>query len=156
MNLAVSKRKTAQPLDLSSFSLRAIDAEATVLTDDGLVAAHGLTRSHRLQALGGGDIAIDWIERFDFDADFLARYPDIAPFCLEAGSLGPRLPRRDLFLSPKQMLWCTPEVDDPGRLGSAKTLAKKPTERGGAIAYIAIGTSRPTLICVEGIWVLTA
>jgi len=156
MNLAISKRKTAQPLDLCSFSLRAIDAEANVLTDDGLVAAHGLTRSHRLQALGGGSIAIDWIERFDFDAEFLSVYPDIAPFCLEAESLGPRLPRRDLFLSPKQMLWCTPEIDDPGRLGSARTLARKPTKQGGAVAYIAIGAVRPTLFCVEGIWVLTA
>lgn len=149
--------ETGVPVDPSVFSLRAVAAGTLIETDRGAVPAEHLTRKHRLRTIGGRFADLDWLERLDLEPHFLARYPDLKPVLIEAGELGPSQPRRDLLVSPGQMIWSSEAGARTGVFGAARRLARSPDalrDHDIGISYIVFAATDPVVVKAEGVWIV--
>lgn len=141
------------PDDRALARLRAFGDQTLITTERGPIPAKDLTAADRVRARTGEYVGIDWVEKMTLGPDFFEYHPDLRPVLLCEGDLGDG-PRRNVVLSPEQMIWR--ERDGAGefrRAGDLSPYANLFRKRMPAVTYVAFQCTKPTVIDADGLWV---
>lgn len=76
-----------------------------ILTEDGEAPVESLVIGDKVMTMLGRFRPIKWIGRRSYAGRFVQGNRDILPVCVKAGSLGDRLPWRDLWISPHHAMY---------------------------------------------------
>lgn len=130
-----------------------------ILTPGGETPVERLQAGDLVTTLDHGPLAIRYIARTVLSPQRLRAEPHLAPHCLPRGSLGPALPRRDLYISPQhammlagpscEMLLGCPEVLAPARHLEATRQVSPDRTRWG-VTYIHLLFDDHQIIFAEG------
>ena len=133
-----------------------------IATDNGDIPVEWLETTDRVLTRDHGYQPILWIGRTKLPAGYFQAYPDEAPVCLPAGSLGSGCPTHDLQLTgdhrvlirsvDAELLFFSPEVLAPAKAwveaGRARALK---SERSYTVTHILCADHE--IIAAEGAWV---
>jgi hypothetical protein len=80
-------------------------AGTRIATASGERAVEALVIGELVTTLHGGARPVRWIGRRTYDRRFLGGALSVLPVRISAGAIGPKIPARDLFISPGHALW---------------------------------------------------
>ncbi|PWK62747.1 Hint domain-containing protein [Roseicyclus mahoneyensis] len=133
-------------------------------TARGPVAVEDLRVGDLVVTLDHGPQPLRWIGRRDVTLAGIIAQPDLRPFRLAAGALGPGLPQRDLWLSPQHRVLVRSRIAErmtgsPEVLVAAKHLCALPgiaqSLRFAPVRYLHLRLDRHELVRAEGAWAET-
>ena len=123
-------------------------AATLIRTAHGEVAIENLRAGDLVVANSGGQRPIKWIGRRAYPKSAVQQNRGLLTVCLRAGSLGFRVPERDLYVSQKHAMFIDGVLIHAIELvnGRSIVLVTEPT----AIEYFHVELDRPAIIFAEG------
>lgn len=137
------------------WNLPGILGDTRISTNFGEVPAHLIRERDRLRTRDHGFLAVQRIEEYKIDAEFIAHRPDAAPITLPKGCIRSGLPKQNVYLSPAQKV-VKLSTGVQARGIEARDLSKQyyAYDRSMAgLSYFIFHLGQPALIRSEGIWI---
>ena len=124
-----------------------------VRTSFGDVYAVALRKGDLVRTRSGEFKPIVWLDRIMLDDEFLATMRDANPIHLPAGSIARGLPRRDVMLSPRQVVTAQADFHEPREAGAltGRPNIRRRFETG--MSYTVFHLGRSEEVSCEGMWV---
>ena len=98
----------------------------------------------------GQSCRIKWIGRRSYSSRHAARCPNLLPVCIKAGAFDGRLPRRDLFVSPRHAFLLDGILIEAGLLMNGISIFRTSGLSAGPIRYLHIELERHDILLAEG------
>jgi hypothetical protein len=132
-------------------------AETLIATPRGQVAVKDLQAGDTVITRDNGAKEIRWIGWRDLGASDLARHPEWRPVVINAGSLGPDMPARDLVVSPRHRILMSGErvilnFGETEVLASAKHLTHRAGIAAQHVTYIHLLLDHHEVLFSNGAW----
>jgi hypothetical protein len=119
-----------------------------ILTERGEVKVEQLAIGDLVSTMSGQLRPIKWIGRRDYGGRFVMGRKDILPICFRAGSLGDRVPRRDLWISPHHAMYLDGLLVEARHLVNGASVVQ--AEHVEEVSYIHIELETHDVLVAEG------
>jgi hypothetical protein len=124
-------------------------AGTLIATEDGDVPVECLQVGQRVRSvLRGGSAPVVWIGYRQVACDQHPRPDRVWPVCVRAGAFGPRMPARDLFLSPDHAVFVEGVLIPVRHLVNGSTVRQVPVE---SITYYHVELDTHDVLLAEGL-----
>lgn len=151
-------RRKAAPATGGSWDVPGFGPMTRIATDCGDFPAQALRVGDRVRTRQGPIRPIAWLDRLLLDEAFLQRHPEALPVLIRQGALGPRLPARDIVVSPAQVVFAA-RAEPGARPKRAVELTAGPRALRKAetsVSYTVFHCGAPEEVSVEGVWMPVA
>ena len=119
-----------------------------LLTPSGETPVEALQAGQHILTASGIARPVRWIGRRSYLARFAAHSPELLPICFEAGSLGPGVPARDLFVSSKHAMFLDGVLVPANALVNGITIRR--SAPGGDVHYYHVELDSHDILVAEG------
>ena len=119
-----------------------------ILTEHGQVTVEALRIGDRVVTLHGGLEPVKWIGQRSYDGRFIAGKHLMLPICIQAGALGPDVPRRDLTVSPGHGVYLDGVLVPAWRLVNGVSITQ--AQQVDAVSYFHIELEEHAILLAEG------